>query len=145
MRLNKKVQYGLLFALYIVRGGRVTVEAAADSLGLSKSFLEQVARLLRIKGIVCSIRGPSGGFEIVGEPTVLDILNALDPIAVLSKEEAAQYTYGTHEHRALLQFAVKLNRIMTPTLRQKIKNVALDLVLEELGQLDAVSVTERGN
>lgn len=145
MRLNKKVQYGILFTLYIIRAGRVTIDAASDNLKLSKSFLEQVARLLRVKGVIKSIRGPNGGYEIEGEPTILDVVNALDPVKLLNADEIDTYAHGEHEHRALVQYAFTLNRGLMPLLRQKVKAVGIELVVQELVRLESAVATEKGN
>lgn len=77
MKLNQKTIYALLFVLYLGRTGRANTYTVAQSMGLSTNFLEQVARTLRVGGVVKSIRGPGGGYELLGDPSYGQVLAAM--------------------------------------------------------------------
>lgn len=145
MRINKKLQYGLLLTLYICRAGRATVEGAAEGLKVSYPFLAQIAGQLRKGGVLKSIRGEHGGYEIVGEPKVQDVFNALSPVSLLSKQEANAYAKGPAEHRALAQFAGSLGLAISPFLRRKVRAVGSDLVANEMGRLNRLPLSAPSN
>lgn len=134
--MNRKCQYGLLFALYICRAGRATVEIAAKTLDLSKNFLHQVARELKIAGILKSIRGLGGGYELVGQPTVGAICFALSGMALVHPGDLARYRRGEFEHRAFARAIDDFHFSLTPVFKRKIINLGTELVSAELAQMD---------
>lgn len=144
MRVSKKVQYGLMLSLYLARSGRTTLENVAKSLRLSKSFLEQVARLLRIHGVVKSTRGPSGGYELIGDPTVGDIFKALGPISLIDKKTASKLRFGNAEERALGLFISDWQESVNIWSMSKIRGINMALVDQELSLLETAKQPECG-
>ncbi len=145
MRLNKKLQLGLLFALYLSRSGKTTIDSAAEGLKVSKPFLEQVARLLRIAGVVRSTRGAAGGYELCGEPLVSDVFNALSPVSLLSKADRMKNSTGAFEDRALNHLSFNLTAALTPILQRKVKSIGMDIVAGDTAKLNRLAVTARAN
>jgi Rrf2 family protein len=145
MRLNKDFQYSLLFVLYLCQAGRAKLDDASYSLQIPKGFLEQLARKLRIAGVVESVRGPGGGYELRGDPTVRDVMNAISPVKLLAEEEQTKYQSGLTEHRALLQFAKNLNSAMSIVLSRTVRNVGRELVANELAVMNTAVFTSRMN
>lgn len=121
MRVNRKLQLGLILVLYLARTGRKTGEKAAKELNVSRYFLESVARLLRLKGIVSATKGPKGGYDLVGSPTVGDIFNALSPVQMLTAQERALNVDNGNERRTLNRLAVNLTYALTPAMNQKVR------------------------
>lgn len=78
MRIPKCVELGLLFGLHLTRVEKATVRQAATALGESKASLEQVAAKLRRNGVLTSVKGPNGGFQLNPSATVNDVFKALD-------------------------------------------------------------------
>lgn len=145
MKINKAVQYGILFTLYLAKAGRCTVDNVAESLGLSKSFLEQVARKLRIAGLVKVTRGNVGGYSLNGNPSIKNIFDALSPVSLLGKEEANSYPHGSSEYRALAYLSNNLNRSIMKVLLKPVKSVNSDLVDKELEHLNSAVETLETN
>jgi len=145
MRLNKKLQYGLLFALYLSRSGRATLDIISQNLDVSQSFLEQIARKLRIMGVVKSIRGPSGGYELIDGMTVGMVINALQTPVIMSSKEASVYARGELEHRALARMANDMAFSLTPVFRMKIKDVVGELVRAENYVMERADYSARPN
>lgn len=85
MKLPKKAQYAISYALYLQTVGQSNTASAASALGLSTTFLEQVARHLRIAGLLTVKRGPGGGYSLSGAPTIGSILNAVGVGQLISK------------------------------------------------------------
>lgn len=139
MKLTKKVQYGILLALYITRSGRVTIEGAAEGLGLPAPFLFQIARRLNKHGVIKSFRGPKGGYELIGDPSVNDVFNALSSVALLTKNEMLSYKVGHPEHRAFAQYVTSLGMGLYPLLTRKVRSVMQELVVNEIAHLDRIA------
>lgn len=140
MRFNKKEQYGLLFVLYLCRSGRATIDNAALNLNVPKSFLEQIARQLRLANIVNSVRGFHGGHELACDPTVAEVLGALsDAPLVLTEPEFRFYTTGAAEHRALGTLAKNVLTTLNVHLNRKVSNIGKELVANELQALNRAS------
>lgn len=140
MRLSKTLQYGLLFALYLCRSGRTTVESASEGMGVPFEFLTQIASKLRRYGVVKSVRGPHGGYELNGNPTVRDVFLALStPVSLLGREELDNYRKGSTDHRALAAYVLNLNMALQPLLSRNVRNVAAELVANEMARLGRAS------
>jgi Rrf2 family protein len=85
MRLSAKAKYGLSalisMASHFSVGDSVTVVTLAKKLDISKIYLEQVFSLLKRAGLVTSIKGAQGGYQLSREPkmiTAYDILAAIE-------------------------------------------------------------------
>lgn len=140
MRINKNVQYGLLFALYLCRSGRVSIKAASMSLNIPTLMLAQIANKLRVSGVIRSVRGPGGGYELTGDPTMLEVWNAVEPLYMLKADETMSYTASPdQEHRALLHYVTNLRSALLPLLKRKVRNVGNELVVSELAQLAKIN------
>ncbi len=88
MKLSTKGRYGVkaMFELAMHEGtGPTPLKQVAESQGLSEHYLEQLISPLRKAGLVKSVRGAQGGYELARpakEITVGDILRVLEgPIA----------------------------------------------------------------
>lgn len=142
MKLTRRLQLGLLFTLYLTRSGRTTLASAAEGLQVSPSFLEQVANSLRKFGVVKSFKGPTGGYELVGEPRVVDVFDALAPLNLI--RGGLNFPH-IHEQRALQQLALSMRGALTPILSRKLKNIGMDVVSGDMARMDRLSPTARGN
>ena len=59
----------------------VTLASVAERRGISLSYLEQLFKRLRLRGLVGSTRGPGGGYRLnkhLATVTVADIIDAVD-------------------------------------------------------------------
>lgn len=128
MRLNKKLQLGLLLTFYLCRYGRTTVEKAATSLGVSETFLALVAHSLRKAKVISSVKGPNGGYEMNGEPLVEDVFKALNPVKLVSSAELKKSNY---EYRTLSNLAGSLTQAMNPVMSRKIKNLVGEVFMND--------------
>lgn len=136
MKLNKSTQYGMLFTMYIARAGRCTVQQASDSLSLSYGFLEQVAKKLRLSGVITSVRGRHGGYELCGEPKVYHIFEALQPVKLLANEESNALIRGTAEQRAFVFWTSKLTLSLVGVMNHSIRDLNQHLVKKEMAALE---------
>lgn len=84
MRLSTKGRYGLMamFQLALEYGnGPIPLKYIAEKQNLSESYLEQLFSTLRREGLLTSVRGAQGGYELSKKPediTVGEVLRALE-------------------------------------------------------------------
>lgn len=125
MKISARGRYALAATISMAEqdthGEPITVISIAERLGISKIYLEQVFALLKRGGIVNSIKGSQGGYQLARTPqqiTVLDILSAIE----LSLFEPAESTVGKKapEIEAAMRLAVlqKLDGAVKNTLSQ---------------------------
>lgn len=97
MRISSKGRYALVSMTSIAQnyesGKFITVISIAEKFGISKIYLEQVFSLLKRGGLVISVKGSQGGYQLAKSPeliTVFDILLAIET----SLFEATEDTVG---------------------------------------------------
>lgn len=85
MRISSKGRYGLASMIYLSQqydnGECVTVLSISEKLKISKIYLEQVFSLLKHAGLVTSVKGAQGGYQLSKSPnkiTACDILHAIE-------------------------------------------------------------------
>lgn len=145
MKLNKKLQLGLLFVLYLSRSGKTTTASAAEGLGVSAGFLTQVAVRLRRAGLIRATKGPYGGSELVGSPTVGQVFAALSPVQLLAKQEVTRNTTSGQERRTLNHLARNLTLALEPLMNRKVKSFGADIVAQDTASLNRPSPSARVN
>lgn len=141
MKLGQKTQYALLFVLYLARSGRARTTDAAANLNLSVHFLEQVARKLRQAGIVKSVRGPGGGYELSSDPSIGAVLDAMKVKPFLTASETETLQRGNAEHRALAAIVGTLSFNLTQALKAPVGGTQAVLAKAEGAQLDSLNTT----
>lgn len=84
MKLSTKGRYGLM-AMEVLKDqygkGPVSVSSIATEKNISEAYLEQLFSLMKKQGLVRSIRGAQGGYELARSPediTIEDILVSLE-------------------------------------------------------------------
>ncbi|MCB9893400.1 MAG: Rrf2 family transcriptional regulator [Planctomycetes bacterium] len=84
MIFSRKSDYGLRALMYLSdrrAKGPVTLTEIAEKLMIPKAFLSKILQQLAKKGVVRSLKGPSGGFVLAVEPseiTLQEILTEID-------------------------------------------------------------------
>lgn len=84
MRLTTKGRYAVTAMLDLAlheTNGPVSLAAIAERQELSLSYLEQLFRQMRKRGLVQSTRGPGGGYRLgksASEIAVADVIDAVD-------------------------------------------------------------------
>jgi len=88
MKLSSRGKYGLYAMHYLAvhqHEGPQSLKRIA-SVGIPRQYLEQLLGKLRRNGLIDSVRGANGGYQIAkppGEITVLDIIDAMEgPLAL---------------------------------------------------------------
>lgn len=97
MRISAKGRYGLAAMTYIAAsyesGKPITIISISEKLGISKIYLEQVFSLLKRAGLVSSLKGSQGGYQLSREPkeiTAGDVLMSIEASLVDKAEDTAK-------------------------------------------------------
>jgi Rrf2 family nitric oxide-sensitive transcriptional repressor len=81
---SRKTDYGLRALMYLAGkpgAGPVTLHEIAEKLAIPQAFLSKILQQLAHKGIVRSVKGPSGGFVLAADPaklTMHEIVTEID-------------------------------------------------------------------
>lgn len=84
MKLSTKCRYGLRAVIQIAQmhdRGSCKRKDIAENEGISDSYLENILIILKTNGIIKTIRGAKGGYQLSRHPTeitVLEIVGALE-------------------------------------------------------------------
>ncbi|MBS0290707.1 MAG: Rrf2 family transcriptional regulator [Proteobacteria bacterium] len=84
MRLTTKGRYAVTALLDLAihqKEGPITISTLALRHGISPTYLERLAGIMRSKGLLKSVRGPRGGYILARPPeaiTLADIIDAVD-------------------------------------------------------------------
>lgn len=99
MRISAKGRYALAAMITMSQNHHdrdcITVISIADRLGISKIYLEQVFSLLKKSGLVISVKGAQGGYQLAHLPqqiTVYQILSAIENSLFEGAEETVSET-----------------------------------------------------
>ena len=93
MRITSKGRYALAAVISMAQqyhsGENVSVISIADKLGISKIYLEQVFSLLKRGGLVASVKGAQGGYQLTRTPDQINIFDVLSTVdsALFEKAE----------------------------------------------------------
>lgn len=87
MRVSAKAQYACIALLELASKYNdpqlMQVKTIADNHGISPRFLVQILLQLKVHGLVRSLRGAAGGYQLARSPdhiTLADIINAIDDV-----------------------------------------------------------------
>ncbi len=94
MRISAKGRYALASTISLAQDHAkhecTTVLSISEKLGISKIYLEQVFSLLKRGGIVNSVKGSQGGYQLTRMPqqiTLYDVLSAVE-LSLFEQSEA---------------------------------------------------------
>lgn len=137
MRISAKGRYALAAAISMAQqhgtGEYITVISISEKLGISKIYLEQVFSLLKRAGLVTSVKGAQGGYQLSrmpGQITALDLLMAVET----SLFEQAEGTVG--------EKAPDIDEAMRGAVFERLDN-AVKKVLSQINLEDLVSEAEK--
>ncbi|WP_312643421.1 Rrf2 family transcriptional regulator [Hydrogenoanaerobacterium sp.] len=125
MKISAKGRYGLAAMIYMAEQAKqdayITIIHISEQLGISKVYLEQTFSLLKRAGLVTSIKGAQGGYQLARMPmqiTAFDVLSAIE----ISLFEKTDETVGKNspDIEAAMQLSAfePLGRAVETTLKQ---------------------------
>src|SRR5437016_633043 len=85
MRISAKAEYACVAMLELARNANepqpLRIKAIADSQGIPQRFLVQILLQLKTAGLVISVRGASGGYQLARPPaniSLIEVIKAID-------------------------------------------------------------------
>ncbi len=125
MRLSAKGRYALAATISMAQSNGsneyITLISISEKLGISKIYLEQVFSLLKHGGIVNSIKGSQGGYQLSRTPkqiTVYDILSSVETSLFEKTEETIKEKAPDIETALGQTIYLPLNTAIKSTLQQ---------------------------
>ena len=135
MKLNNKLQYGILLALYLSRSGRADLEDVANGLHVKKYFLQIIANKLT-KAKILNYK-KNEGYELVADTKFIELFNTLDRVEFLKNHEFV--SHPSVERRALSLYSIKIGMSLNPLLNKTIKEVMQAQIAAEVHVLNNVN------
>jgi len=149
MRLSRAATYAIYGSVYIAAatggggdggdGGRVSVSVIHQACGIPEQHLAKVLGVLAKAGILLSVRGPGGGFQLARPASSIDLLqivHAVDgPVSpsnpLLSCEVAQVVDPVVHRGGALMEGVLAATTLETLALQLRPVLVAPDPSISE--------------
>lgn len=134
MRISSKGRYALAAVISMARqyisGENITVISISNELGISKIYLEQAFSLLKRGGIVVSVKGSQGGYQLARMPdqiNVLEVLSAVDSALFEQAEETVA------EKAPDLEAAMQLSafRVLDVSVKEALCRITLSGLINE--------------
>lgn len=141
MKISTKGRYGLRAMIDLAvhaQGEHVALYSIANRQGVSMNYLEQVFATLRKAGLVKSVKGAQGGYELADDPagvTVGDVLRVLEgPLTVI--DEASERSPTGKESVIRMCIREQVWDRMNEALNEIVDNITLADMAERYRQLN---------
>ncbi|HEY7471916.1 MAG TPA: Rrf2 family transcriptional regulator [Gemmatimonadota bacterium] len=143
MRFTTQAEYGLICTLHLARfgaAGPVAAREMAVKEDLPADYTEKVLRRLRQAGIVNSVRGVSGGFELARDPSEISVKDVIEATEGSTFEvNCTQHPVGTERCDLTHDCSI---RPVWYALRTKIDALLDQIRISDLLEGGEVGVTE---
>lgn len=141
MRLTTKGRYAVtaMLDLALHEGeGPISLADISERQGISLSYLEQLFSKLRRADLVCSVRGPGGGYQLDRGPGDISVAQVIDAV-----NESVDAT-GCKNTGSCQGGEICLTHHLWSDLSEKIHSFLDDISLEQLvKRSDVISVADR--
>lgn len=143
MRISSRGEYGVraMFDLAQRYGeGPISLKLIAERQDISDHYLEQLMGTLRKSGLVTSIRGAQGGYELASHPDTIsigDIIRALEgPILTVHGKESEKDRSRSPESAEQLALSHTWERL-AEQVSDVLNSVSLSDLVEEAARMKA--------
>ncbi len=134
MRISSRGRYALAAVIVMAqqhhRGENVTVISIAEKLGISKIYLEQAFSLLKRGGLVNSVKGAQGGYQLTRTPdqiTVKDVLSSVES-ALFEQTEKTVAEKAPEIEKAM---RISAFEVLDTSVKDTLKSITLNDLLAE--------------
>lgn len=131
MRISAKCRYGIAAMIYIAKHSThnecITILNISEKLEISKIYLEQVFSLLKRAGLVNSIKGAQGGYQLAHPADTIsagDIMRAIE-LSLFEKSERAVAD-------SIMAIDTALDKLVWEPLDKSIESVINNVSLQDL-------------
>ncbi|WFA09166.1 Rrf2 family transcriptional regulator [Tissierella sp. Yu-01] len=134
MRISSKGRYALASLVYLANkyesGEYIAIFNISESLGISKIYLEQIFSALKKSGIVNSIKGPQGGYQLSKSPKELSVLDVLLVTEAVLFEKAEPTVENKSPNLEAALHSIVFNPL-DECINKKLKDISIKDLLEE--------------
>ena len=141
MRVSAKAEYACVAMLELAANSNdpqpVRIKAIAESQGISSSFLVQILLQLKTAGLVASVRGAAGGYQLARPPESISlaaVINAIDDRTLAPRSALAD----AHRSRTTDVLLAVWKEIQTEE-QKMLENLTLAELLRRTEQSNALS------
>ena len=115
MNISARAEYACIalleLAVHHPAGSPLCARQIADMHDIPLQFLVQILSQLKGAGLVSSVRGASGGYRLVGEPSEMTLADVLTVVDGYSAEPSGTAAAGTRAARVLLAVWQKIGAV----------------------------------
>ena len=130
---SKKIDYGLYFLAFLERhGGPCSARSIAKEGGLSFSFMQKIAHLLKRAGVVDAQRGKEGGYRLARPAHVItmgDVIGALD--GMLTSESCLPHMQRACPQRTFCELRTTVSRIKAEVARSYLSKKLSEFIVAD--------------
>jgi Rrf2 family protein len=133
MRISVKGRYALAAVTVIAQRAQsrenVTVSSISEELGISKIYLEQVFSQLKREGLLLSVKGPRGGYQLARSPskiTAWDVLTTLES----GLTEKTENTVGDSVPEIEMSLQSLVFEPLNDVLRSRLSEITMQEILD---------------
>lgn len=135
MRISAKGRYGMAAMVHLAInysiGSPITIISISEKMGISKIYLEQVFALLKRGGLVLSMKGSQGGYQLSRSPqeiTAYDILAAIET----SMMESADKTVADTQPSVELAMQELVFTKLDAAIKKSLQEVTLEDIIQHI-------------
>src|SRR5262249_59816083 len=100
MRISAKAEYACVAMLELAANYHepqpVRIKAIADAQGIPQRFLVQILLQLKTAGLVASVRGAAGGYQLARPPESISLAEVI--AAIVERSLSPRSALGHHNH-----------------------------------------------
>lgn len=141
LKLSRKVEYGILsMQMMAISPGKVyTTKELSEIIGLSYEFLAKTLQQLMKHGLIKSIQGVKGGYELAGKPDNINLMQIIDaleskPALVQCCSDDSNKTCEIKD-RCLLHDPIKI-------IQEQIDKLFVNTKLSDISQQNIIPIEE---
>jgi len=132
MRISTKGRYALAAMIHMAanyeNGEKLTVISISERLGTSKIYLEQIFSLLKRGGLLNSVKGAQGGYQLARIPrqiTAADILSAVE----LSLFEEPKDTVSDNAPEIDKAICLSVFNVLDKKIKETLESITLEALV----------------
>lgn len=139
LKLSKKSEYGIMAMQYLAENpkGLFTAKEMSDDLDLSFEFLAKTLQHLKKKGLVNTIQGMKGGYELNVDPKETSLLTII--AALENHPEIVECSHDPNHSCSRIDFCSIRSPMMI--LQKKVEKVFYETYLSEFVRNKPVELT----
>ena len=135
MRISSKGRYAMAavvgMAQHFDSGEYITVLSISERFGISKIYLEQVFSLLKRAGLVISVKGAQGGYQLAKSPSKMNVFEVLSSTE-LSLFEVTEQTVAEKSPEIETAMTQLIFTPLDESVKDQLKLITIEMLLSQV-------------